>query len=70
MFGAPFPTPATKTCRRGPRFAPDEQEIRWHKISELAAAAPRWQVGELPRDAIYENSSFAGVTRLGGSSCS
>ena len=57
--GLRFPSPATKTCRRGPRFAPDAQEIRWHKISELAAAAPRWQVGELAQDPIYDNSSFA-----------
>jgi hypothetical protein len=53
-----------------PNCVHDEQEIGWHKISELAAAAPRWQVGKLARDPIYDNSSFAGVTRPGGSSCS
>jgi len=37
----PIPTPATKTCRRGPRFAPYEQEIRSNKFSKLAAAPPR-----------------------------
>jgi hypothetical protein len=28
--GAPFPTPATKTCRRGPRFAQDASNYSLH----------------------------------------
>jgi hypothetical protein len=45
------------------RVAPDDHESRWYKISELAAAAPRWQAGELAQGPIYDNFSFASVSK-------